>query len=64
MDFAAFKDWALLGLIAGGIWLLFDVLKKLLNSVELLNERVAVVIEKTNDHELRIEKLETKKENK
>jgi hypothetical protein len=62
MDFAAFKDWALLGLIAGGIWLLFDVLKKLLNSVELLNERVAVVIEKTNDHELRIEKLETKGE--
>jgi hypothetical protein len=62
MDFAAFKDWALLGLIAGGIWLLFDVLKKLLNSVELLNERVAVVIEKTNDHESRIEKLEKTKE--
>jgi hypothetical protein len=62
MDFAAFKDWALLGLIAGGIWLLFDVLKKLLNSVELLNERVAVVIEKTNDHESRIEKLEKTKD--
>jgi hypothetical protein len=55
MDFAAFKDWALLGLTSGGVYILW----KLVGSVDALNLRVAVVFEKLSGHEKRIEKLES-----
>lgn len=58
MDFSAFKDWALLGLLGGGLYLLIDILKDISNSIKTLNEQIAVVIKKTDDHEKRIEKLE------
>lgn len=58
MDFSAFKDWALLALITGGLYMLVDILKDIRNSIVLLTDKVAVVIEKTNNHEIRIEHLE------
>jgi hypothetical protein len=60
MDFIAFKDWALLGLVGGGLYLLLDVLKEMKNSLIGLNEKIAVIIERTNNHEERLEKLEAK----
>ncbi len=60
MDFGAFKDWALLGLIGGGLYLLLDVLKEMKNSLLSLNDKIALIIERTNNHEERLEKLEEK----
>lgn len=57
------KDWALLGLITVGVYLLYDMKK----SVEVLNVQVAVVIEKAsrseqvlNQHDERLRLLEMK----
>lgn len=54
MDFAAFKDWALLGLMTCGVYILWD----LKGSIDKLNVKIAVVIERMNNHEKRIDKLE------
>lgn len=62
MDWLAFKDWALLGLLGGGLFLLIDILREIKNSIILLNSQIAVVIEKTNNHEMRISNLEEKKD--
>ena len=54
MDFNSFKDWAFLGLLSGGVWILYA----LKGSVDQLNISIAVVIERMNNHEKRIDKLE------
>jgi hypothetical protein len=54
MDFVEFKDWMTLGLLSGGVYVLYS----LKASVEELNTRVAVIIEKISHHERRIEHLE------
>jgi hypothetical protein len=56
MDFNAFKEWVFLGLLAGGVHILYS----LKQSVEELNVKMAVIIEKTGNHEKRIENLESK----
>lgn len=62
MDFGAFKDWVLLGLLGGGMYLLIDILKEIKNSIVELNTQIAVVISKQDDHEHRINQLESKHE--
>ena len=65
MDFSAFKDWVMLGLLGGLVYVIWEAknviavkLDSLDTSVKILNIQVAVVIEKTTNHEKRIEKLE------
>jgi len=55
MDFNAFKEWVFLGLLAGGVGILYT----LKQSVEELNIKMAVIIERMSNHEKRIENLET-----
>jgi hypothetical protein len=57
MDFVAFKDWALLGLLTCGVYIMYLVLV----SLERLNVKMAVVIERLSNHDKRIERLEKKK---
>ena len=54
MDFNAFKDWAFLGLLTSGLYILYG----LKESVDKLNISIAVVISRTDGHEKRIERLE------
>lgn len=56
MDFVEFKEWVFLGLLAGGVGILYA----LKQSVEELNVKVAVIVERTANHERRIENLESK----
>jgi hypothetical protein len=56
MDFNGLKDWVFMGLFSGAIYILWS----LKGSVDLLNEKVAVIIERTTNHEKRIERLEDK----
>lgn len=55
MDFEGFKEWVFLGLLSGGVYILWTL--KL--SIEDLNIKMAVIIERTSNHEKRIEKLES-----
>ena len=57
MNFAEFKDWAFLGLLGGGVTILY-MLKA---SVDQLNIQIAIVIERMNNHEKRIDRLEGNK---
>jgi hypothetical protein len=57
MDFGAFKEWVFLSLLSSGVYILYTL--KL--SVEDLNIKMAVIIERTSNHEKRIEKLESEK---
>ncbi len=61
MDFTMFMQWAFLGIISGGVVAMFQ----LKNSVQQLNDRVLILVEKTiwhekelEKHEMRISKLE------
>lgn len=54
MDWLAFKDWVLLGLLGGGVYILYEMKK----SVDKLNISIAVVISRMNNHEKRLDKLE------
>jgi hypothetical protein len=54
LDFSAFKDWAFLGLLSCGI----VILNSMRISVNALNVKIAVVIEKLNNHEKRLDRLE------
>ena len=54
MDFAAFREILFLGL--GGF--MVYIAKGIKDSVDKLNVQIAVVIEKTDNHEKRIDKLE------
>jgi hypothetical protein len=56
MDFNAFKEWAFLGLLSGGVYILYT----LKQAIDDLNIKMAVIIEKTGNHERRIENLENK----
>lgn len=63
MKFTEFKDWALLALVSGGVFVLWTMS----NGVADLNSKIAVIIEKQEsgraidlDHELRIRDLEKK----
>lgn len=57
MKFEGFKDWALLGLLSVGIFFL----GRIESSVSELNVKIAVVIERLDNHDKRIEKLEENK---
>lgn len=54
MDFSAFKDWIMLGLLGGGVYILWG----LKGSIDILNIQIAVVISRVDGHEKRIGKLE------
>lgn len=54
MEFAAFKDWALLGMLGSSVLILFEGLK----SVQELNIKIAVICKTVEDHDKRIEDLE------
>lgn len=65
MDFNAFKDWVLLGLLSGAVYILWqakDAMNELKDSIIELNLKMAVIIERTDSHEKRIEKLEENKQ--
>lgn len=61
MDFTQFAFWLLCGLLAsfGSVGLV--ILGRLVHSVESLNVKIAVIIEKIDTHEKRISKLEQDK---
>jgi hypothetical protein len=56
MEFNAFKEWVFLGVITSGTYILWQ----LKQSVEHLNCKIAVIIEKIDTHDKRITKLEDK----
>ncbi len=65
MDFIQFKDWIMLGLLGGLVYVIWDsqrngiqVLQQIRESINELTIKLAVVIEKTENHEKRIERLE------
>jgi hypothetical protein len=61
MDFTQFAFWLLCGLLASFGSLGLVILSKLVQSVEALNVKIAVIIEKIDTHEKRITKLESNK---
>lgn len=56
MDFNAFKEWAFLGMLSGGVIILWQMK----NEMSELNTKIALIIQRTDNHEKRIEKLEEK----
>lgn len=58
MDFADFINWAFMGILSGGLVFLIAILNEVKVSIQNLNERMAVLIEKTVWHEKALEKLE------
>lgn len=68
MDFDKFVEWGFLGLIAGSVGWASLFLQRISQSISELNERVAVILEKTGWHarqienlDERVEKLETRR---
>ncbi|HLB42012.1 MAG TPA: hypothetical protein VJN02_03995 [Gammaproteobacteria bacterium] len=61
MDFIQFKDWVLIGLLSSIGPAIVYILWKMYGSIENLNIKIAVVLERLNSHEKRIKKLETNK---
>lgn len=67
MNFDSFKDLLLTGtvgiliaIIGYGVHNLVDILKKMLESINELNHKIAEILGKLNSHEDRIKKLEGK----
>jgi hypothetical protein len=60
MDFNQFVQWAFYGLLSGAVIVAVNILKHLSESVDKLNERVAIIIEKVSLHEKRLDKHEEK----
>lgn len=60
MDWEHVLSWALQGMISGGIMIGVSELRKIRESVSTLNERVAVVVEKTSIHERLFEKNDSR----
>lgn len=58
MDFADFINWAFMGILSGGLVFLIAILNEVKVSIQNLNERMAVLIEKTVWHEKALEKHE------
>lgn len=56
MDFAQFVEWVFYGLISGCFVYGVSILKNLNKSIETLNIQIAVIIEKTSNHEKRLDK--------
>ena len=56
MNFPQFVEWVFYGIIGGSSVYAVNVLSDLKSSIEKLNERVAVIIEKTAWHEKQLEK--------
>jgi len=75
MDFIAFKDWALLGLLSGLIYIFWEfksetrdslkdmnnTMKEIGDSVDTLNVQMAVIVTRVDGHETRINNLEESK---
>lgn len=57
-DFSHFVEWAFYGIVGGASVFAVNILAKLRDSVEALNVRVAVIIEKTETHEKILERHE------
>lgn len=60
MEFKDFVQWAFYALLSGCSIYLTSILSGLKLSVDELNIKMATIIEKTSNHERRIEKLEDK----
>jgi len=56
MDFQAFVSWCFYGLIGGCAVYGVAILAKMNESIQDLNVKIAVVIEKTGSHEKRLDK--------
>lgn len=56
MDFNKFIEWAFQGLLAGAAVYGVNVLSSIKNSVNELNAKIAIIIEKTAWHEKWLEK--------
>lgn len=56
--FSDFTDRILWALLTGAIIIAVNLLKEISSSINQLNERMAVVVEKVTGHEKRIEALE------
>ena len=55
-------DWIIKGIISGSLVFGVSILGKIYLTMQELNVKLAVVIEKVTNHEKRIEKLESKGE--
>ena len=62
MEFSQFVQWAFYGLLSGSVVVAVSILRHLSESVDKLNERVAIIIEKVSSHEKRLDKHEEKLE--
>ena len=51
MEFSKFVEWGFYSLVGGSVVYGVTILAHLKNSIDLLNEKIAVVIEKTSWHE-------------
>jgi len=56
MEFAKFVEWVFYGLIGGCAVYGVAILSKMNESIQDLNVKIAVVIEKTGSHEKRLDK--------
>lgn len=56
MQFADFVNWTFYGIVSGSFIYGITILKELNKSVEILNNQIAVVIEKVTWHEKWLEK--------
>ena len=56
MDFALFIDWAFKAIIGGVLYVGLGSFRRMTDSVEALNVKIAVLIERTENHSKAIEK--------
>jgi hypothetical protein len=61
MQWSDFKDIALHVLLSGWFLIFVYFLKKLIGSIDDLNVKLAVVIERLSDHERRLDQLERRR---
>jgi hypothetical protein len=59
MDWLHFAEWLFYGVLSGAALYGVHVLGKLQESVELLNVRIAVIVEKVTSHEKILDRHET-----
>lgn len=60
MNFTQFIEWVFYGVIGFAAFRMVGILDQLQASVESLNVKIAVIIERSDNHEKRIERLEEK----
>jgi len=56
MTFSSFMEWAFLGMLAGGVTILWQMK----NSMQEMNVKLAVILERIDGHEKRLTRLEEK----